>query len=98
MTSHVLPDSLLMQGVLAVLVLAILLAFYRLARGPSVPDRVVAVDLIGVLTAGIAAVYAIATGRTAFLDAAIVLALVSFLGTVAFAKFIEKRALGARRR
>jgi multicomponent Na+:H+ antiporter subunit F len=77
--------------VFGMLVLAMFLAFIRLVRGPSLPDRVVALDLITIQIAGILAVDTIATGQSVFLDAAIVLALISFLGTVAFARYLERR-------
>ena len=70
---------------------ALLLAFIRLARGPTLPDRVVALDLISILTAGSAAVYAIAAEQPVFLDVALILALISFLGTVAFARYLERQ-------
>ena len=76
--------------VLVLLTAAMLLAFYRLVRGPSLPDRVVALDLIAVLTLGIAAVYAIAMDEPILLRPAIALALVSFLGAIAFAFYIKK--------
>jgi multicomponent Na+:H+ antiporter subunit F len=71
---------------------ALLLAVARLVRGPSLPDRVVALDLISVLVAGATAIYAVRTGEAVFLDVAIVLALIGFLGTVAFATYVEKQA------
>ena len=74
------------------LAVAVLLAFVRLVRGPTLPDRVVALDLIATLMIGIVAVYAIATHEAVLLDLAIVLALISFLGTVAFAHYIERGA------
>jgi multicomponent Na+:H+ antiporter subunit F len=77
--------------VLPVLSGAVILAFIRLVRGPSLPDRVVALDLMAMLGIGMIAVYAIATEQPAFLDVASVLALVTFLGTVAFAYYVEKR-------
>jgi len=80
--------------VFAMLSLALLLAFARLARGPSLPDRVVALDLITVLIAALLTMDAIATNQPVFLDAAIVLALISFLGTVAFARYLERRGRG----
>jgi multicomponent Na+:H+ antiporter subunit F len=70
---------------------AILLAVLRLIRGPSLPDRVVALDLISILVAGMTAIYAIASGQAVFLDVATILALISFLGTVAFARYVEKQ-------
>lgn len=78
--------------VLGMLTVAMFLAFYRLVRGPSLPDRVVALDLIVMLAVGYITVYDIATDLAVFLDVAIVLALLSFLGTVAFARYVEKGA------
>jgi multicomponent Na+:H+ antiporter subunit F len=70
---------------------ALFLAFFRLVRGPSLPDRVVALDLIGTLAVGIIAAYDIATDQPVLLDAATVVALVAFLGTVAFARYVERK-------
>ncbi len=78
--------------VFAVLLVAMYLAFMRLVRGPTLPDRVVALELITTLTVGIIVVYTISSNQPVFLDAAIVVALVSFLGTVAFAQYVERRA------
>jgi multicomponent Na+:H+ antiporter subunit F len=75
---------------LTVLALPLVMAFARLLRGPSLPDRVVALDLIMTIGVAVIAVYAVATRQAVFLDVAIVVALVSFLGTVAFARYIEK--------
>jgi multicomponent Na+:H+ antiporter subunit F len=76
---------------LSMMAVAIMLAAIRLIRGPSLPDRVVALDLISILAAGITAIYAIASGQAVFLDVATILALISFLGTVAFARYVEKQ-------
>ena len=73
------------------LALAVVLAFIRVLRGPSLPDRVVAFDLMTTLAVGIMAVYTISTSETVYLDVAIVVALISFLGTVAFARYLEQR-------
>jgi multicomponent Na+:H+ antiporter subunit F len=73
------------------LALALILAGARLVLGPSLPDRVVALDLMGILAVGFVAANTIRTGQAAYLDAAIVLALISFLGTVAFARYIGLR-------
>ena len=82
----------LIPPLFAALGVALCLAFVRLVRGPTLPDRVVALDLITVLTVAIIALYAIATDERVLLDAAIVLALMAFLGTVAFARYLERRA------
>ena len=76
---------------LSMMALAIMLAVIRLIRGPSLPDRVVALDLISILVAGATAIYAVGTGQAVYLDVATILALISFLGTVAFARYIEKQ-------
>jgi multicomponent Na+:H+ antiporter subunit F len=81
----------------AMLTTAFFLAFLRLVIGPSLPDRVVALDLMASLSAGFTAVLAVTTREAVFLDLALVLSLTVFLGTVAFARFIEKGALPWRR-
>lgn len=78
--------------VFMMLLTAIFLAFGRLVRGPSLPDRVVALDVIASLSLGMIVVYAISANQPIYVDAAIVLALIAFLGTVAFAQYIERRA------
>jgi len=75
-----------------VLVMAgVLLAMVRLIKGPSLPDRVVALDTMTVLIVTFCGLYALDTGATAFLDVAVVLALIGFLATVALARFVERK-------
>lgn len=81
--------ELMTQVALVMLALSLVLAFVRLAAGPTLPDRIVAMDLIGVLTAGLLVVSAAATLERAFLDAAMVIALLAFIGTIAYARFVE---------
>lgn len=80
---------------LLMLSVALLLALFRLVRGPSLPDRVVALDLTAILAVGVISVYSITTDQSSLLDAALVLALIVFLGTVIFARYLERG--GARR-
>ena len=75
---------------LVMLALAAALAFIRLLLGPTLPDRVVAIDLLGVLIVCIVVTVAAATGQQTYLDVAIVIALISFVGTVAYARYIER--------
>jgi multicomponent Na+:H+ antiporter subunit F len=75
---------------LAMLAVAAALAFVRLLRGPTLPDRVVALDLIGVLIVCVIVAVAATSGQQTYLDVAIVIALVSFVGTVAYARYIER--------
>jgi multicomponent Na+:H+ antiporter subunit F len=78
--------------VLPLLAVAIVLAFVRLARGPSLPDRVIAFDLLATFGIAVLAAYAVVTDQPAFLDVGLLLALVAFLGTVAFAHYLERSA------
>jgi Multisubunit Na+/H+ antiporter, MnhF subunit len=72
--------------------IAMVLAFSRLVRGPTLPDRVIALDLSAILSTSFLSIYAIDSGQRVYLDVAIVLALIAFLGTVAFALYMERRA------
>lgn len=74
----------------ALLSLALVLSFVRLVLGPSLPDRVVALELLASLTVGFIGVAVVSTGRSAFLDVAMVLALTAFLAAIAFARYLEK--------
>ena len=84
--------SLAINVVMAMLSVGLFLAFLRLVRGPSLPDRVVALDLTATLVVGIIVVYNLATRQPVLLDVALVMALVGFLGAVAFAFYIERGA------
>jgi multicomponent Na+:H+ antiporter subunit F len=84
--------SLAVNVVLAMLSVGLFLAFGRLVRGPSLPDRVVALELTATLVVGVIVVYDVATRQPVLLDVAMVMALVSFLGAVAFAYYIERGA------
>lgn len=75
------------------LVVSLILAFVRLVRGPSIPDRVVALDLAATLVVGLIALEALVAEQVTVLRVAILLALVAFVGTVAFAHYVAKRGL-----
>ena len=76
---------------MALLLAGLFLAFFRVLRGPRLPDRVVALDLVAILTLSMIAVYTVLVRETAFLSAAIVLALIGFLGTVALAYYVQEK-------
>jgi multicomponent Na+:H+ antiporter subunit F len=78
------------QYALVMLAAAILVAVVRLVIGTTLPDRVVAMDLIGILVLGLIVVLAASTGVHATLDAAIVIALIAFVSTIAYALYVEK--------
>lgn len=63
---------------------------YRLIIGPSVPDRVVALDSLGVALIAMIGLISILSDTSFFLDIILLLAILAFIGTVAFSKFLEK--------
>jgi multicomponent Na+:H+ antiporter subunit F len=90
MSSDLIIDAI-GSAALTLLMLTIALSFIRLYKGPSLPDRVVALDLLTTVGIAITAVYAVITERPVILDVATILALISFLGTIAFAYYIDLR-------
>ncbi len=83
--------DILFLMILILLTAGFVAAFIRLVRGPFLPDRVVALDLISILVMGFIVVYAVRFNQPAYLDVAIILALITFLGTIAFAYYLERR-------
>jgi len=79
---------------LTLVAISLLLGFVRVLRGPSLPDRVMALDMIGLASVSVIVLIALISDQPILMDAAIALALVSFLGTLAFARFIERRERG----
>lgn len=85
------PDMIIQMACslgLVVLGIAFFLTVYRVVRGPTLPDRVLALDMLVGIVIGFIAVIAIRTGYTLYIDIAISLGLVGFLATVAFARFV----------
>jgi len=76
--------------VFAVLSLSLIMALFRLIFGPSLPDRVVALDLIAYIATAMIAGYAIMSGHSALIETALVIALIAFMATVAFARYVER--------
>ncbi|MBK9260102.1 MAG: cation:proton antiporter [Polyangiaceae bacterium] len=75
---------------IATVTLAFVVALIRLLIGPSLPDRVVAMDLMATVGSGGIALYAMVTDHSVLLDAVMVLSLIFFLGTIAFAFYLER--------
>lgn len=82
---------------LGILTLAFILTVLRIVLGPSLPDRVLALDMLVSIGIGFIAVIAVKTGFSLYLDIAISLGLVGFLATVAFARFILQRGTSGER-
>lgn len=70
--------------------ISILLTLYRVFKGPSMPDRVIALDVIGIQLISVTALFCIILNTSAFIEVMLLLAILAFIGTVAFAKYIEK--------
>jgi multicomponent Na+:H+ antiporter subunit F len=85
MEIHVAGAFWVLPVAFTVLVVSATLVLLRLLKGPTGPDRVVAIDALTLLGVAAVALGAVLTGQVVFLDVAVVLALVAFLGTVAFA-------------
>jgi multicomponent Na+:H+ antiporter subunit F len=81
---------------LSILGLAFLFTVYRVVVGPTLPDRVLALDMLVAIAIGFIAVMAAETGFTLYIDIAISLGLVGFLATVAFARFILTHGIEER--
>jgi multicomponent Na+:H+ antiporter subunit F len=84
-----LPYLSLLGRALYILLVAAGLCLYRISRGPTAADRIVAVDMLGILIVGFCAILSISTGRSWYIDIGIAWALQSFIGALALAKYLE---------
>ena len=87
--------SVFQQIAFTVLMLGSAMCLYRIGKGPSAPDRTVAIDILGTLVVGFCCVMALWTGRDYYMNIAIAWALISFVGTLALAKRLEGRSYDA---
>jgi len=74
---------------LYIIILAAFMCLYRIMLGPTSADRIVAIDIMGVLIVGFCAILSISTGRSWYIDIGIVWALQSFISTLALSKYLE---------
>jgi len=77
---------------MGVLLFCAFLCLYRIGMGPTPPDRAVAIDILGTLVVGFCAMFAVITGRDFYINIGIAWALLSFIGTIALAKYLEGRS------
>ncbi len=82
--------NVIIYFILPLLSLSMVIIFIRLFKGPSLIDKVIALDLLVVVAIGIFSAYAILTGNAVIIDLSLILALIAFLSTVAFAYYYEK--------
>jgi len=69
------------------------ICLYRIIRGPTIPDRMVGIDIVGILVVGICAIISIQTERSFILDIGIAWIILSFLGTLTLAKYLTGKKL-----
>lgn len=73
------------------LLAALVLAFIRLLKGPSINDRIAAMDVIAIVVMGFIVVYSVLIEKDIYLDLAIIISLISFIGTVAVSTYLKHR-------
>lgn len=76
----------------AVLGACCFLCLYRVAYGPTPPDRAVGIDILGIVIVGLSALFSLVTGKDYYMNIALAWALIAFIGTIALAKFLEGRS------
>lgn len=77
--------------IVPILALSVILVFIRFLKGPSLPDRVIALDMLILISICIIAIYSIQTNQSTFMDVAMLFALIAFLSTSAYAFYLEQR-------
>ena len=80
---------LIYQILIGILLICCFLCLYRIGRGPTAPDRTVAIDILGIVIVGFCAILSILTKKDFYMNIAIAWALLSFIGTIALAKYLE---------
>lgn len=92
MTDLMIKASLILFGI------AIAITFFRIVLGPTFSDRVISMDVIGVNLISSIAIVSIIYQTKAFLDVMLILAILAFISTIAFSKFIVRGVIIERKR
>lgn len=90
---HNLPHASFFKRSFLILLTSSVLCLFRAMRGPTAADRIVAIDILGILIVGFCAIIAIPTGRLWYIDIGIAWALQSFISTLALSKYLEGKDL-----
>lgn len=85
--------NLLINIFLYALIAMCFMCFYRVVRGPTIADRLVGIDILGILIVGITAIIAYKTGMSFILDIGIAWIILSFIGTLTLAKYLWRNKL-----
>ncbi|WP_342305366.1 cation:proton antiporter [Methanolobus sp. ZRKC5] len=83
-------NSMLLEYSLIFMVITIIPCIYRVIKGPTIPDRVVALDAMTTVIVVMLGIYSFVKGSAFFMDVALVLAIISFVGTVTVAKYLDE--------
>ena len=87
----------ILKASLVLFMFAIALSLYRVIQGPSLPDRAIALDTIGVNFLSAIAIVSIVLKTKAYLEAILILGILAFIGTIAFSKYIERGVIVERK-
>ena len=87
-----LPYISIVSRALYILILSCFICLFRIWKGPTGADRIVAVDILGIMIVGLCSVLTISTGRSWYIDIGIAWALHSFISTLALSKYLEGRS------
>ncbi len=74
---------------LYIIILSCVLCLYRIWKGPTGADRIVAIDILGIMIIGLCSILTVSTGRSWYIDIGIAWALQSFISTLALSKYLE---------
>jgi len=86
--------KLVLDFVMLALLFSLALVTFRLVRGPALPDRAVASDLVSIHVVALIGVYSLASGQPILIDLVIVIAIVGFMGTAVVGVYIERAVRG----
>jgi multicomponent Na+:H+ antiporter subunit F len=75
---------------LVFMVISIIPCIYRVVKGPTIPDRVVALDSLATVIVVMLGIYSFVQGSVFFMDVALVISIIAFVGTVTIAKYLDK--------
>ncbi|KAB7667122.1 Na(+)/H(+) antiporter subunit F1 [Bacillus sp. B1-b2] len=82
--------QLIMNASLLIVSISTIIFIYRVIKGPTTPDRVVALDAIGINLVAITAILSVVLNTSAFLEVILLIGILAFIGTIAFSKYLEK--------
>ncbi|ATD31448.1 Na(+)/H(+) antiporter subunit F1 [Macrococcoides bohemicum] len=91
-------SMILIQAALVIYGIAIMIVLYRVIAGPSLPDRVVAFDSIGAMVMSSVSIMCLIMDTTLFLEAILIIGVLSFISTIATSRFIERGVIFERKR